>query len=40
MLNIFGGYNLLDKERICSNCHAEEHDRLFREGYSQFDSDI
>ena len=25
---------------LCSNCHAEEHDRLFREGYSQFDSDI
>ena len=24
---------------LCANCHAEEHDRLFREGYSQFDSD-
>lgn len=25
---------------LCSNCHAEEHNRLFCEGYSQFDSDI
>lgn len=24
---------------LCANCHAEEHDRLFREGYSQFDPD-
>ena len=24
---------------LCANCHAEEHDRLFREGYSQFNSD-
>lgn len=25
---------------LCANCHAEEHDRLAREGYSQFDSGI
>lgn len=25
---------------LCANCHAEEHDRLVREGYSQFDSGI
>lgn len=25
---------------LCSNCHAEEHQRLYEEGYSQFDFDI
>ena len=25
---------------LCSNCHAEEHQRLYKEGYSQFDFDI
>lgn len=25
---------------LCSNCHAETHDRLFAQGYSQFDPDI
>lgn len=25
---------------LCSNCHAEEHERLFEEGYNQFNSDI
>ena len=25
---------------LCSNCHAEEHERLYLEGYNQFNSDI
>ena len=25
---------------LCSNCHAEEHQRLYEEGYSQFNPDI
>ena len=25
---------------VCSNCHAEIHDELFNQGFSQFDSDI
>ncbi len=25
---------------LCSNCHAEVHDELFNQGYSQFDPDI
>lgn len=25
---------------LCSNCHAEIHDELFLQGYSQFDSGI
>ena len=25
---------------LCSNCHAEEHQRLYEAGYSQFDPDI
>ena len=25
---------------LCSNCHAEEHDRLYLEGFSQFNPDI
>ena len=25
---------------LCSNCHAEEHQRLYEAGYSQFNSDI
>ena len=25
---------------LCSNCHAEEHQRLYEEGYRQFNSDI
>ena len=25
---------------LCSNCHAEIHDELFNQGYSQFDPDI
>lgn len=25
---------------LCANCHAEEHDRLFNEGYEQFTDDI
>lgn len=25
---------------LCSNCHAEEHDRLYLEGYNQFNPDI
>ena len=25
---------------LCSNCHAEEHERLYKEGYSQFNPDI
>lgn len=24
---------------LCSNCHAEEHQRLYEEGYSQFNAD-
>lgn len=25
---------------LCSNCHAEIHDELYRQGYNQFESDI
>jgi hypothetical protein len=25
---------------LCSNCHAEEHQRLYEAGYSQFNPDI
>ena len=25
---------------LCSNCHAEEHERLYEEGYTQFNLDI
>ena len=25
---------------LCSNCHAEEHERLYEAGYSQFNPDI
>lgn len=25
---------------LCSNCHAEEHQRLYEEGYRQFNPDI
>ena len=25
---------------LCSNCHAEEHQRLYEQGYSQFNPDI
>lgn len=25
---------------LCSNCHAEEHQRLYEEGFRQFDFDI
>ena len=25
---------------LCSKCHAEIHDELFNQGYSQFDPDI
>ena len=25
---------------LCSNCHAEEHQRLYEEGYHQFNPDI
>lgn len=25
---------------VCSNCHAEIHDELFNQGYSQFNPDI
>lgn len=25
---------------LCSNCHAEEHQRLYEEGFCQFNSDI
>jgi 5-methylcytosine-specific restriction endonuclease McrA len=26
-------------ELLCANCHAEEHQRLYEEGYSQFNPD-
>lgn len=39
--------NLKDLEKeiskcilLCSNCHAEEHDRLYLNGYDQFNPDI
>lgn len=25
---------------VCSNCHAEIHDELIKQGYSQFNSEI
>ena len=25
---------------LCSNCHAEEHERLYEEGYTQFNLDV
>ena len=25
---------------VCSNCHAEIHDELYKQGYSQFNPDI
>lgn len=25
---------------LCSNCHAEEHERLYEQGYRQFNPDI